>query len=68
MSNRHNPAKYDPVIKVTPQEAERNKRAMGKSVAAESDPRRVDQSIDHHSAEDSAAPSDDDSSASAVQD
>ena len=38
MSHR-NHASYDSVVKVTPQEAERNKRAMGKSEAAERDPR-----------------------------
>ncbi len=45
MSRRHNPAVYDPVVKVTPQEAERNKRAMGKREAAHEDPRGVDYTI-----------------------
>ncbi len=44
MSHR-NHASYDSVVKVTPQEAERNKRIMGKSEAAEKDPRGVDYSI-----------------------
>ncbi len=42
MTTRNNPARYDPVIKVTPQEAELNKRTMGKKAAAESDPRGED--------------------------
>lgn len=41
MSHR-NHASYDSVVKVTPQEAERNKRAMGKSEAAQGDPRGED--------------------------
>lgn len=42
MTTRNNPARYDPVIKVTPQEAELNKRTMGKKGAAERDPRGED--------------------------
>ncbi len=42
MTTRNNPARYDPVIKVTPQEAELNKRTMGKKDAAERDPRGED--------------------------
>lgn len=45
MSRRHNPAVYDPVVHVTPEEAERNKRRMGKSEAAYEDPRGKDHSI-----------------------
>ncbi len=44
MSHR-NHASYDSVVKVTPQEAERNKRIMGKSEAAHEDPRGVDHTI-----------------------
>lgn len=40
MSHR-NHASYDSVVKVTPHEAERNKRTMGKSEAAHEDPRGV---------------------------
>lgn len=35
MSMKHNPAVYDPVQHVTPDEAERNKRIMGKNQAAQ---------------------------------
>lgn len=45
MSRRHNPAVYDPVVDVTPEEAERNKRRMGKTEAAYEDPRGKDHSI-----------------------
>ena len=45
MSRRHNPAVYNPVVDVTPDEAERNKRRMGKTEAAEQDPRGRDYSI-----------------------
>lgn len=45
MSTRNNPARFDPVVKVTPQEAAHNKRAMGKSEAAHQDPRGEDHTI-----------------------
>ena len=61
MSTRNNPARFDPVIKVTPQEAERNKRAMGKSEAAHEDPRGVDHTIVQPSAEESDADASDSS-------
>ncbi|WP_324752473.1 hypothetical protein [Roseovarius sp. Pro17] len=62
MSHR-NHASYDSVVRVTPQEAERNKRVMGKSEAAEEDPRGVDHSIGQLPTEDPetdpVAPTDD---------
>ncbi len=42
MTTRNNPARYGPAINVTPQEAELNKRKMGKKGAAESDARGDD--------------------------
>lgn len=46
MSMKHNPAVYDPVEHVTPDEAARNKRIMGQNQAAQDQKSKGDSPTD----------------------